>query len=165
MSKNNSENSKKSFFKRYQKVIEIVCFSLVSIILLSLFYTYFIAEKKQGKTNSTDESSYLEVEQRLQEIISQIKGVGAVDVLISYADEGKLIIAYETITDSNGNVTTTPVFSSGEVVVLSNQKPTIQGVIIVAEGAGSITVKNDILNAVSVGLCIQRDIIQIYEKS
>lgn len=47
-------------------------------------------------------------------------------------------------------------------VMINESKEGIIGVIIVCEGANSIIVRNDILNAVSTGLNVEKNIIAIY---
>lgn len=50
-------------------------------------------------------------------------------------------------------------------VMINENKEGITGVIIVCDGANSIMVRNDILNAVSTALNIEKNIIVIYSKN
>ncbi|MBO5328436.1 MAG: hypothetical protein J6B04_04615 [Clostridia bacterium] len=50
-------------------------------------------------------------------------------------------------------------------VMISEIDGDIKGVVIVCQGADSITIKNDILNAVSTALCINKNLIAIYSMS
>ena len=101
------------------------------------------------------------MEERFEEALQKISGVGRVEVLITYADDGKVLIekdedrSEEKIqeTDSNGGTRiTTTVQSAAETVydgsdipfVIQKQSPTVQGVLVVAEGAGNLSVKKQI---------------------
>ena len=70
------------------------------------------------------------------------------------------VFATQTVT-SGGNVTQSPVIVSGKPVVLKEAYPEITGVVIVAEGAGNLTVKVDLLNACETFLSITEDKIRI----
>ena len=101
------------------------------------------------------------VESQLKEILQKISGVGRVEVFITYEDGGKVIIekdeslSEELIqeADSNGGTrTTTTTRNDRETVydgtespyVVQELSPTVKGILVVAQGAGSVSVKNQI---------------------
>lgn len=82
-------------------------------------------------------------EDQLKEILETIKGVGKVDVMITYRDD------YDT----------SAIFSGKEKE--SNQ---VKGVIVTAEGAGSPMVRSNIINAVTAVFDIPLNNVTVFEK-
>ena len=129
--------------------------------------------------NITDES----LEERLENILSTIKGVGRVNVFINYSQSSSSVPIYDETTttsstsetDSSGgvrNVTETQtqkdvIFKESgtekQVAVEKTIMPKIEGAIITAEGAYDATVKTNIINAVEAvtGLTIEK--VQVFE--
>ena len=88
-------------------------------------------------TLATDE------ERRLEQILSEIKGVGAARVMITYQEEEPVASLY-----------------SGE----KRKSPKVEGVIVTAEGAKDIIVKSSIINAVSALFDIPAANVMVFEK-
>lgn len=101
------------------------------------------------------------IETQLKEILQKISGVGKVEVFITYQDNGKIIIekdesfSEELIqeADSSGGTRTTTtnrtedqtVYTEGDVpYVIQELTPSVEGVLVVAEGAGNASVKKQI---------------------
>jgi len=84
-------------------------------------------------------------EQRLGQILSQIKGVGKVEVMITYNEE-------EAAAQTMFSTTT------------SDTPRSVQGVIVVAEGAGNPVVQNYIINAVTSAFDISTSSVMVFEK-
>ncbi len=101
------------------------------------------------------------MEEQLKEILQKISGVGLVEVFITYEDGGKIVIEKdESVSeelvqeaDSNGGTrTTTTTRNDRETVydgaespyVIQELSPTVKGVLVVAQGAGNVSVKNQI---------------------
>ena len=120
----------------------------------------------------------------LEEILSNIRGVGNVKVMITYAETSKTVPVYNEEsteenteeTDSEGGtrkVTQTDVKkeviyeeSDGGGKTLITQSiisPTIEGAIITAEGAGDATVKTNIIQAVGAVTGLATHKIQVFE--
>lgn len=107
-------------------------------------------------------------EEEMERILSQVQGVGKVDVMLTMAaSEEKRMLKNETSsqestqeTDSSGgsrnssssNLQTDSVLvddgESKEPYVVQIQSPQIEGVVVVAEGAGKGTINNEIIEAV-----------------
>ncbi len=121
--------------------------------------------------NSTAAVDTLEV--KLRSVLAQIQGVGKVDVMITYESSAEEIPAYDTKRsesttqekDSEGgtrNITQEDYDSAlaykdtpegGKApVILKETKPKVRGVLVVAEGAGTVTIRQQILSAVTVVL-------------
>lgn len=150
--------------------ILIIILTGVLLLIISL-PTKKTTETKQVNTESTEntDSGYEEyMEEKLENILSQVDGVGKVEVIISFKNTGEKVIAKdekyssENIqeTDSSGGVRTTNQGSSeitniyhdteqgSEPFVKNENMPEVEGVIIVAQGGGDGTIATNITSAV-----------------
>ena len=186
--KNERGKGIKGFFSKLKSVknIElIVCIILIAIILL-LYGIVREAKKKEdgsaGETSLTGTLPEAEDEcEKLEKILSEIKGAGNVRVYIGYEGTGEVVYVYDRTVnttvredDSGGanlktTVTeekTTPVFtvegSSKTPLVEKTNGPKIQGVVIVAEGAADIKVRLELMEATAAALNIDEKIIKIF---
>ncbi len=123
------------------------------------------------------------LEKRLENILSTIKGVGRVNVFINYSQSSSSVPIYDETTttsatsetDSSGgvrNVTETQtqkdvIFKENgtekQVAVEKTTMPKIEGVIITAEGAQDATVKTNIINAVEAITALTIEKVQVFE--
>jgi len=114
------------------------------------------------------------LESKLANLLSQVKGAGAVAVSVTLetgsTQEHAKNVVKETRTvqekDTDGGVRTTTEIKESEQVLLSKEngadhpvmvreiKPTIKGVLVIAEGANDSTVKMNLTKAVEAGLGI-----------
>jgi stage III sporulation protein AG len=169
-----------------QWVLAILCLAVLVVI-----YAVFSADG--GSDVPVDESatgqsggvSYDDIESRLEEILSQIEGAGKVRVMITYATGTETVPAMST--DSQSSVSeqsdetgswqksaesseqSSPVTSrsGGEVLVLTEKMPQILGVMVVAEGAGDLSVRLALQRAVETVLQISSKKVDVFpmEKS
>lgn len=119
----------------------------------------------EEKTAEKVEEERVTLDEQLQNILQKIAGVGRVEVLITYEDQGRMIvekdesISEELIqeTDSSGGTRTTTtkrnenetVYGSAEApYVIQELSPTIKGVLVVAQGGGNTAVKKQILETI-----------------
>ncbi len=134
-------------------------------------------------TETTNSSNTMVVE--LEEILSNISGVGKVKVMITYSETNKVIPVYNEEssqqdteeTDSEGGTRKiTQTDTKKEVIYEENGdektlitqsviSPTVEGAIITAEGAGDVTVKTNIIQAVSAVTGLSTHKIQVFEMS
>ena len=119
------------------------------------------------------------LEERLAKTLSGIKGVGRVEVMITYETTSRLVPAMSTDTQQNsssgsdGSESQTNTESSSpatisknggnEPIVLTEVQPLVRGVIVVAEGAEDIAVKLNLQYAVKTVLGIDDDCIEVFE--
>jgi stage III sporulation protein AG len=120
------------------------------------------------------------VEERLEEILSCIRGAGKVQVMVIYDTSVEIVPAMSvdsqtsTSETANGSGQTvnqnqsekkTPITVSGEdgALVLTQKQPEIRGVIVVAEGAADISVRLNLQNAVQTVLNIDAENISVFE--
>lgn len=126
-----------------------------------------------------------DLESRLQEILSQISGTGKVEVMITYYSSKEIIPATDNKNttssnqekDSNGgtrNITGATNESSivykesqggsKEPLILKEMQPAVRGVLVVAEGASSGTVRENLSKAVQVLADVPAHKVQILER-
>lgn len=140
-----------------------------------------VPQKEQQKGGSTVDGSQLAVsggddtEARLRSLLSQMQGVGKVDVMITYSTSRENVPAYDikknqsstaekdseggtrSISQEEYDSTMAYEDSSGggkKPVILKELEPEVKGVLVVAEGADSVEVRERICNAVTVVLDI-----------
>ncbi len=139
-----------------------------------------LAITKETSASVEDSSS---MEKDLEAILSNIDGVGKVKVLITYSQSNEIIAMYNENsknslieeTDSGGGTRTTTQTDTEKDVIYKEEngekvpvtqkviKPQIEGAIITATGAGSGTVKNNIVQAVEAVTGLATHKIQVFE--
>lgn len=125
-----------------------------------------------------DYSEYLE--KKLSKILSELKGVGVVNVMITLENSAEKMTANNTTKsnentkeeDSEGGIrqviredTTTQVVTKGNndgLLIVKEIKPIVQGVLVVAEGAEDPVVKEILYEAVKTVLGIKGNKVQVY---
>lgn len=129
--------------------------TVVVIAALALLLLNVLSQGKDGRRQVVDNDggdeyigasggvSGTDQEKRLAEILSQIKGVGRVEVMIECRD------------GENG----VSVFSSGR----DEEKQKVKGVIIAAQGAADAVTKNDIIKAVASVFDIPQSRVMVFE--
>ena len=113
--------------------------------------------QKKAKAKSVSESTYDEeyeklLEKKLEGILERMDGVGEVSVMITLSDDGTRIVDKDTKETSESIEKTTVIYDDEDAsvpYVTSTDKPTVSGVLVVAQGGGNPRVNNDISNAVS----------------
>ena len=119
----------------------------------------------------------------LEDILSNINGVGKVKVMITYAETSKTIPVYNeesseenteetdseggtrkvTQTDTRKEVIYEETDNGSTIITQSIVSPTIEGAIITAEGANDATVKTNIIQAVGAVTGLATHKIQVFE--
>ena len=149
---------------------------LIIIILVGVLFMLFPTSSEKN-TPEKNEEIILNYQKDLEDILSQISGVGDVSVMVTYSSSFEKSVAYEKNSNKNekkdGDNTiinetssqTNVVLSSGEPFVVKEIYPEIQGVVVVAEGADDIFVKQNVTNAVTTALNIAPHKVCIVKKS
>ncbi|MGI6733128.1 MAG: hypothetical protein ACOX4J_02960 [Anaerovoracaceae bacterium] len=133
------------------KFLSVLVIAIVALLLLNV-----LTQSKDGRTQIVDEdggSEYWETaaiestseERKLSKILSKIKGVGDVDVMLTYESTET---AGDLFYDKNETA------GGGKV----------KGAIIAAEGGADIVVKRNILEAVTALFDIPVQNVKVYEK-
>ena len=179
-----------------KKKIENLVFLIVILIATILIINFILKsdkssvkeEKSTNKTlattdNLNDETLDNDTQKQLEKILSTIKGVGKVNVYISYSESSKTIAMYDEKTttssteetDSSGGLRNTTSTQTQKDVIFSEKDggqvpmtqkvvmPTIEGAIITAQGAKNASVKTNIVNAVKSATGLSIDKIQVFE--
>jgi len=168
MSENKIDGFNK-FFKNMNKGI----FYLILIIGIVLM-VFIGGDEKEREENVKPEKDFeTSLEVRLEEIIGTIKGVGAVDVMITYYETAEKNIAYDVResdkTNHNQNNDKTidkqAVISDGSPMIVKEVYPKVKGVIVSAEGANDVNIKKNISEAVQAVLDVPAHRVCVYEKN
>lgn len=169
-------------------MVNIFIILLVSVVLLVMLNVYTSEDKNNGgpvlKETSNEYTNLVKddyesyIEDKLSEILSKLRGVGKVDVMVTLEDSTEKIPASNITTtrevsnelDSQGGTrevsredeTIQVVNTSNDVVVLKEIKPSIKGVIVVAEGAENAVIMETLYEAVKTVLGVAGNKVQIF---
>ena len=133
--------------------------------------------------NSSTES--ISLEEKLEDILSKIEGVGSVKVFINYSESSETVAMYNENsktstteeTDKTGGTRKVEQTDSQKEVIYQEQngtktpivqktvEPKIEGAIITAKGAGDINVKTSIIQAVEAVTGLATHKIQVFTMS
>ena len=153
------QETKKGLLAKLQsgKLLQLLVILILAIIVIIILYNAFYKDKEDVSASGKGDYA-TEQEAKLVSVLSKLDGVGKVQVMISLADEGETVIAYETVQKADGTIVTTPVLVNGE-----KRPPEIAGVLIVAEGAENLAVRFNLIDAAASVLNINKSIIKVYE--
>ncbi len=156
---------------KHNIILYIILIIGVAVMLLA----NMTGEKQEKKTeNTASEVTYKTDEERLCEILGDISGVGEVSVMITYYESPQKDLAYETkesenIRESSGGhektVDKQAVMADGNPMVVKETYPDVKGVIVTAEGAGNVKVKESISSAVQAVMNVPAHRVCVYEKN
>ena len=185
---NGEGNSK----KKIENLIFLIIILIVTILILNVILKSDKSSIKKEESTSKvlankditeDKSLENDTQKQLEKILSTIKGVGKVNVYISYSESSKTIAMYDEKTttssteetDSSGGLRNTTSTQTQKDVIFSEKDgsqvpmtqkvvmPTIEGAIITAQGAKNANVKTNIINAVKSATGLSIDKIQVFE--
>lgn len=190
--KNSEENNKK-------KVENLVVFIIIMIVtIVAINYIWSGDNKKENITtdtnkrlatteNSTNANSTTSdensMELKLENILSNIKGVGKTKVLITYSQTSQVVPVYDEDssmstteeTDSGGGTRTVNESTTKKDVIYEDKNgvktpitqsvinPKIEGAIITAQGANDANIKTSIVQAVEAVTGLATYKIQVFE--
>ena len=164
-------NSAESLFSRFKKIKNFEIYVAVALILvmIAIYMTTFNGGGNSGSSatgwqRSNEDVYARELESKLVNTLSGIKGAGKVQAMVTVTGSATLEVAYnideKSITQqgSGGSATTTttivrtPVIINGrdgpQPLILLEIKPKLKGVVIVASGAADPAVRLQLLRAV-----------------
>ncbi len=150
-------------------------------------------DKPKGETDNSSEVSAgvlpaenkADIEKRMETILSKVEGAGKVEVMITYVSGKELVPAYDIKenendtqekdsgggtrnirqNDSENKVVYRENQGTKEPVILKELQPQVKGVVVVADGATDLIVKESLLRAVQVLLDVDVYKIQVLERS
>ena len=184
-------------FKNKEKRIENLVFLLVLLIVTLLIINSILKEDKSGnkigeedklkgaslisleKDNVSEKTNDLELEKRLETILSKIKGVSNVSVLITYSETEEIVPLYninnslsqteegdgkEKVVKKEESVSKNVLLdNSSNVLIEKKLSPKIEGAIVIAKGVSNINVKSNIILAMEAVTGLASHKIQVFE--
>ena len=145
------DNGKFSIIEKIKKnkKLQVVLIVVVFLVVICIFSSNLFV--KEESTNSTNINDYVtNLENRLENALSKVSGVGNVSVIITIESGMKTVLATEILTKESASgkeITETPIIVNGKTVVLCEEYPNIVGVLIVSQGANNLTVRTKIQQA------------------
>ena len=182
--------------KNKEKRIENLVFLLVLLIVTLLIINSILKDDKSLKNVSEDESkkgasfinaqkenddisNNLELEKRLEVILSKIKGVSNVSVLITYSETEEIVPLYNINNSSNQteegdgkekvikkeeNVSKNVLLDDDSNVLIEKKlSPKIEGAIVIAKGVSNVNIKSNIISAMEAVTGLASHKIQVFE--
>ena len=174
---------------RADRRMELLTYGGVALLVVTL-YLFASRAAHDGKTADVDSVQVVasagtaDIEARLQQVLSCIRGAGRVEVMITYETGREIVPAMTTSINSNGSETTDGTKSSSSQqstestqpatvsqsgsnapIVLKEIEPVVRGVIVVADGAADVNVRMDLQRAVRAVLDIPLSQIEVFERS
>ena len=142
-------------------------------------------QSNQSSSNSQSGTNSNNLEERLENILSNISGVGDVKVFINYSESSETVAMYNENsktsvteeTDTSGGVRKVEETDSQKEIVYQEDsgsktpivqktiEPKIEGAIITAKGASNINIKTSIIQAVEAATGLATHKIQVFEMS
>lgn len=193
---NEGENSK----KKIENLVFLIVLVIITVVIINIIWNGDKQTNKEQTNNDTSkqlaitnnqivsqdqiqETSKTDLETRLEEILTQIQGVGEVKVLLNYSESSEIIAMYnETSKTSNTEETDTEggtrkiqetdtqkdiIYQeeNGEKTPITQKivQPKIEGAIITAKGANQADVKANIIQAVEAVTGLATHKIQVFE--
>ena len=168
------EKIKKLSAKKKTQYLAILI--IIAVILLIYFSTLSPSGNKiegQNKTAVGAEQTADDLEKRLRAALSKVDGAGQGDVVINYASSAELVPATsediqsssssedDRFTENRVEKKGIATAQGGEAVIIREDQPEVRGVIVVAQGAGDIGVRMDLLHAVTTLLGVDADKVEI----
>lgn len=135
------------FSDEKKRVNLLLCAGLAGLLLLA-FSTWIPSDPDTKEVYSQSDSEELpqdyaaQLEQKLQDIIAQVEGVGAVRVMVTLQTGQENVYATDTQTTSEGLQTENHVILSDDGLVETTRTPQVLGVAVVCEGGANAAIQN-----------------------
>ena len=160
---------------------------LAVLLVVAIILAIYFSSLDTGGAKKTDDkaeagapaetiSSDTEMEDRLKRVLSKVDGVGDVDVIINYESTAERVPAFSEdrqvsksdsqdtsseTTSEKSDIATVQGNGASEALVVKENQPEVRGVIVVAQGAEDISVRMNLLNAVTTLLNVSADKVEI----
>ena len=161
--------------KKLQYLLVGVLLAAILLIYLSTFRTAE-SPKKAAQEPSAQTQAQGDLAEKLERILSKVAGAGRVDVVINYESSAELVPAMSEQNKSSTNeseggssstqnesrdIATVKEGSDTSAFIIKEIQPVVRGVLVVAEGAGDISVRVKLLEAVQTFLAIDGDKVEV----
>ena len=193
----NQSNNK----KKIENMVFLVIILIITIVIINYIWNGSKSSNKtltntagkqlattqnsQSSNNSQSGINSNNLEERLENILSNISGVGDVKVFINYSESSETVAMYNENsktsvteeTDTSGGVRKVEETDSQKEIVYQEDsgsktpivqktiEPKIEGAIITAKGASNINIKTSIIQAVEAATGLATHKIQVFEMS
>ena len=163
-----------SKLKKNKNFLVFIAVGLAVLIAIIYFSSLLGTNDKSSSTKednietnfSTSEEYVIYLENKLENVISQVKGAGNVDVIVTLEKGFQYVYLTEeeAKTSANGitTTTTTVVMVDGEPVLTEEIYPIIKGIVIVSAGANDVAVKMNILTLIQTVVDVDSSKISIF---
>ncbi len=118
---------------------------VILIIAVIMLFVSSLPKEEKVKQKSPDVPDF---EERLEKTLSQMAGVGKTDVIVNYKKTSEKVLAKNITEDNERKEEEIAFVNSGEVILYENM-PQIQGIVVICEGGASSAVRTNVLKAVS----------------
>ena len=190
-----NEDSEGNNKKKIENLVFFVILLIATIVMINYIWNGKKSSNKTltntaGKQLAMTDNSFStsindseNLEQKLESILSQIQGVGEVQVFINYSESSETVAMYNENTKTSTTEETDTSGGTRKVESIDSQKelvyqeengektpiiqktvqPKIEGAIITAKGASNATVKTNIVQAVEAATGLATHKIQVFE--
>ncbi len=135
--------------------------------VLGIFLIFISSFPKGDTAPSVQEMEFdycREIEERLEKILPDIASVGKVSVMVTAKNFGKITLAKDKSDNGEETIIINKKGGGEDGLVLEEAYPSIQGVIIVAEGGRSDKVKAELSEAAAALLGVDIHRIKVFER-
>ncbi len=147
-------NKLKERFNKSPKLLAYAVIGIVCLLILGLTGKSTEAINDEVSFPQPESEYAKEVEKKLEEIISEIDGVGKISVMVTV--EGT--VKYEYQTDASKSESRdefeTVIISNKTPLIKSIENPKISGVLVICDGGDSVKIREKVIYAVSTVLDI-----------
>ena len=187
-------NMEKDNKRKIESLVVFVVILVITVVLINVIWNgdkniekeklnegKILAQTKAEQNN--DEMKSISLEEKIENILQNIEGVGKAKVLLTYSESSQTIAMYnedksqsdtEEMDNGGGNRKITQSSNKREViyqeiggekipVTQSIVEPKIEGAIVTASGAGNSVVKNNIVQAIEAATGLATHKIQVFE--
>ena len=146
----------------------------LAVLIAIIYFASFATTKEKPSTNtdnkvqnlSTSEEYARSLENKLENVISQMQGTSNVDVVVTLEKgfEYTYLTEEETRVSASGitSTSTTVVMVDGQPVLVAENYPLIKGIAVVCSGADNVSVKMNIISLIQTVVEINSANISIY---
>lgn len=194
----NKEEAKGNENKKVENLVFFVIISVITIVIINFIWSGSKTDNKQVNENTNVNNKKLanvteentdevedtnSLEEKLEEILSKIQGVGEVKVCVNYSESSEVVAMFDENsststteeTDTEGGVRKIEQTETNKNVIYEENdgkktpittkviKPKIEGAIITAKGANNAAVKTNIIQAVEALTGLATHKIQVFE--
>lgn len=194
---NTGDNNNK---KKIENLVFLIVLVIITVVIINIIWNGDKTTNKEQSNNNTSKqlattnnqtinqnqtqgTSEKDLETRLEEILSQIQGVGEVKVLLNYSESSEVVAMYNETsrtsnteeTDTEGGRRTIQETDTQKDIIYQEDdgqktpitqkivQPKIEGAIITAKGANQANVKTNIIQAVEAVTGLATHKIQVFE--